>query len=312
LAAKKKTDNLIYLAMLTLVLAANMAIASKTPLKKYINQEYEFYASNLPVLMNSLSFPVVSAQAVYVVDLESNVVMYEKNPRGQLLPASTTKIMSAIVALENFNLNEDIVIGNQKSAGQKMGLYEREKINIKDVLKGMLIYSGNDAADVLADNYPQGRSAFVQEMNRKAKEIGAMNTSFTNPSGLDEYGHFSTAQDLVKIAAYAMKNPIFSEIVNTRQTIVTSTDGKIKHVLSNTNSLLGVVEGVMGIKTGWTENARENLVTYIERDGHKIILATLGSQDRFGETREIINWIFSSYKWLNINSRQELARSNLL
>lgn len=298
--------------MLTLVLAANMAIASKSPRNKYVNQEYEFYASNLPVLMNSLSFPVVSAQAVYVVDLESNVVMYEKNPQGQLLPASTTKIMSAIVALENFNLNENIVIGNLKSVGQKMGLYEREKINIKDVLKGMLIYSGNDAADALADNYPQGRSAFVQEMNRKAKEIGAMNTSFTNPSGLDEYGHFSTAQDLVKIAAYAMKNPIFSEIVNTRQTIVTSTDGKIKHVLSNTNLLLGVVEGVMGIKTGWTENARENLVTYIERDGHKIILATLGSQDRFGETREIINWIFSSYKWLNVNSRQELARSSLL
>jgi D-alanyl-D-alanine carboxypeptidase len=117
---------------------------------------------------------------------------------------------------------------------------------------------------------------------------------------LDENGHYSTAKDLVRVAEVAMKNPRFAEIVGTKEIVAKSVDGKNLHKLVNINALLGNVEGVLGVKTGWTENARENLVTYLERDNHKIMIALLGSQDRFGETKEIIDWIFRNYQWREV------------
>lgn len=251
----------------------------------------------LPVLRDISTFPVISSQAALVIDLDSSVILYEKDPDKKLLPASTTKIITALVALDYYTPEQTLVVDGIKINGQKMRLLQGEKIKTIDLLYGLLIGSANDAAEVLADSYPGGREGFIEDMNNKVGELGLKNTYFINPSGLDAEGHQSTARDLIRVASYAMENPLFAKIVATETKVVTSTDGRIIHKLKNINELVGTVDGVLGVKTGWTENARENLVTYIERDGKRLMIAVLGSQDRFGETKELINWIFENYEW---------------
>ena len=182
-----------------------------------------------------------------------------------------------------------------------MGLVWNENITVRDLLYGLLVYSGNDAAEVLANNFPGGRGKFVEKMNEKAKELHAENTYFENPSGLDATGQETTAKDLARIASQGMLNPTFAKIVKTKEYIAHNVSGTIVHKLKNRNELLGKVEGVLGVKTGWTESARENLVTYVNRDDRKIMIALLGSQDRFGESEQLVNWIFNNYEWRNVN-----------
>ena len=205
--------------------------------------------------------------------------------------------MTALVSLDTYSSDQVLKVGKINIVGQKMGLVWGEEIKFIDLLKGLLIYSSNDAAEVLANNHPGGRELFIALMNKKAKDLGLNNTHFSNPSGLDEFNHYSTARDLITISKVAMKDPVFSKIVGTKEELVKSVNGKMSHKLVNINKLLGSVDGVLGVKTGWTENARENLVTYIDRNGKKVMIVVLGSSDRFGETKELIDWIYSNYSW---------------
>lgn len=292
--------------MLSFVFIASSALAL-SPVRPAVYQKIiaviskkEFPAN--PVISKDATFPIFSSQGVLAVDLVSGVTLFEKDADKILLPASTTKIITALVAMNAFNKGDVIEIGNIVVEGQKMGLKKGEKITISDLLYGLLVYSANDAAEALAQNYLGGRDNFISAMNDLTKSLHLENTNFTNPSGLDGYGNHivSTARDLIRVSSYAMKNPEFANIVGTKEITVKSIDGKIVHKLANVNQLLGKVPGVLGVKTGWTESARENLVTYIERDNHKIMIAVLGSQDRFGETKELINWIFANYSWQEV------------
>ena len=255
---------------------------------------------SLPLLKEGVVYPVVSAQSVFMMDVDSAVPLYEKNPDGKFLPASTTKMVTALVSLDFYPMDAVLRINSIRSVGQRMRLVAGEEISVENLLYGLLVFSANDAADVLAANYYGGREAFVAAMNDKAKELNLENTVFVNPSGLDSAAQVTTARDLARIAAVAMENVKFREFVATKNKIVTSADGSIVHRLTNINSLLGEVEGVLGVKTGWTENARENLVTYVDRDGKKVVIVVLGSQDRFGETKELIEWVYSSYHWREV------------
>lgn len=297
--------NLLFLSLLSFIFISSSALS----LSKSLEPRSEAKAANerarkyppLPVLNSSAaSFPILSAQSVLATDLGSGKTLFELNPDSTFLPASITKIVTALVSLDYYHLDQVLRVNGIRVEGQKMGLISNEEIRVEDLLYGLLIYSANDAAEVLAVNYPGGRDAFISAMNRKAQEFNLNQTQFKNPSGLDDFGHVSTARDLVRISKHAMENPIFSKIVSIENVVVTSVDGKIKHRLVNINQLLGEVEGVGGVKTGWTENARENLVTYIDRDGKRIMIALLGSQDRFGETKELINWIFANYDWREV------------
>lgn len=254
-----------------------------------------------PVLKDGLSFPVISAQGAIAADLESGVPLYEKNSNAKLLPASTTKIITALVSLDFYKLDQILVVPKGVGVdGQKMGLYVGEQIKVEDLLKGLLVYSANDAAMTLAINYPGGYEAFVATMNAKAQELSMTNSHFENPVGLDGATQETTAKDLLRASEVAMRNTEFAKIVGMESVSISDATGKTKYSLKNVNELLGNVSGVLGIKTGWTENARENLVTYIERDGHTVVIVLLGSQDRFGETKELINWIFGSYEWQEV------------
>lgn len=296
---------LIYLSALAILLLSSIIISSpkidaEIPTEKSVLGTKKLAVSDLPVLVQTKTFPLLSAQGVLAVDLDSGVVLYEKDADRPLLPASTTKIVTALTALDEYDLDEILTIKEPSVQGQKMGLVPGEQISVNDLIQGMLIYSANDAAEVLARQYPQGRDAFIAKMNKKAYELAMYDSLFVNPSGLEDIGHLSTARDLTRAGLVALRHPLISQTVRIEKTKISSADGKIIHQLKNTNDLLGEVEGVMGLKTGWTENARENLVTYIERDNRKVIIALLGSQDRFGETKELIEWVFENYEWQEI------------
>jgi len=172
-----------------------------------------------------------------------------------------------------------------------------EKITAENLLYGLLVGSGNDAAQTLAENFPGGMANFVSAMNRKAWEIKLSGTHFANPMGLDEENHYSTARDLAQLALIAIKNPSFAKIVSTSEFIATDISGTIVHKLKNTNELVGKADGVKGVKTGWTQNAGGCLVSLIEKSGRRIVIVVLGSEDRFGETEKLVDWIFVNFVW---------------
>jgi len=299
---------LIFLLSLSFVFITSCAMALSTNVISpthvtIVKAKTEKVYPPLPEISENAGFPVLSAQGVLAVDLTSGITLYEKNPDGPLLPASTTKIVTALVSLDSYSLDQVLTVNlKSKVVGQKMGLYNGEQIKFGDLLYGLLVFSANDAAEALAQDFPGGRDAFINAMNVKAQELSMKNSHFENPAGLDMFSQVTTANDLIRVSEVAMRNPEFAKIVGTSDVMVTDVTGKSVYKLKNVNQLLGTVPGVLGVKTGWTENARENLVTYLERDNHKIMIAILGSQDRFGETKELINWIFSSYTWQEVKA----------
>lgn len=302
----RSRDNFLFLSILAFVFVSSTALSlsksfNSSILRTDVVRGEEKVFPPLPVLAGTGYYPVLSAQGVMAVDLDSGVNLYEKNADSQLFPASTTKIVTALVSLDAYSLDQVLSVGRGVSViGQKMGLYAGEKMRVEDILYGLLVYSANDAAETLAQNFEGGRDAFIAAMNVKARELSMTNSSFDNPAGLDAVGQRSTAKDLVRASEVAMRSPEFAKIVGTKQITLSDVSGKSRYNIRNVNELLGTVPGVLGVKTGWTENARENLVTYVERDGHKVIIAVLGSQDRFGETKELIDWIFANYDWREV------------
>jgi len=303
------SDNLMYALMASVVIfpCIPMFLPFEISEEKQLDNTFDvlgYYENKLPqipVLQSEEGYPVVSARSVYALDLRSGISLYEKNPDQKLFPASTTKIITSLVALDYYDLNQELLVGEFSVEGQKMGLIPGEKIRVEDILYGLLVFSGNDAAEVIARNYDGGRSRFIENMNLLAKDLGLENSHFANPSGLDDATQVTTAKDLATAGRHAMKNPLFAKIVSTKEKTVEGSNGIGVHKLKNINQLVGSVDGVMGIKTGWTQNARENLVTFVERDGKPIILVVLGSQDRFSETQEIIEWVYSNFEWIDVS-----------
>lgn len=300
-----KKNNFLFVIMAVFIFIASSALAISgqlvlpdSNLGELPGPEKNF--PPIPVISKDASFPILSSQGAFAVDLDSGVSLYDKNSNTQLLPASTTKIVTALTALDYFRLDDILITPKSSVDGHRMGLVAGEKMSFRDLLYALLVYSANDAAETIAANYPGGQIVFVEAMNAKAKELNMDSSHFQNPIGLDGSSQVTTARDLVRASEVAMRNPIFAQVVGTKDVSLKDTSGKFSYNLNNINELLGTVPGVLGVKTGWTENARENLVTYMERDGHKIMIAVLGSQDRFGETKELIDWIFTSYTWKEV------------
>lgn len=254
-----------------------------------------------PVNQEISPLPSFTARSVVALDIDSMVGLYQKNPGERVSPASTTKIMTALVALDYYSLNQVLTVGEFEVEGNMIDLVSGEEITVENLLYGLLVGSGNDAALVLAQNYPGGTTGFLLAMNKKAAQLQLENTRFANPTGLDEEGHFSTALDLARLTVEAIKNPTFSRIVSVPSLVITDVSGQKTHFLENTNELIGKLEGVKGVKTGWTQNAGECLIALTERNGEKIVTVLLGSEDRFGETQALINWVFENFRWQTIS-----------
>lgn len=295
---KKKKDEIPFLplaalAFLTLATASN--VAKNTPFPR---QNAPVVAlSPIPKNQEQEPVPQVSAKSALVLDPRSAVVLFEKDVDRVLSPASTTKMLTAWVVLSNFTPTDVIQVPEIDVEPQVMKLVPGERITISDLLYGILVWSANDAAEVVAAAFPGGRNAFISEMNRVAQEFGMSSSHFANPSGLPENNHASTARDLARFATLTMKNAEFAEIVKTRDFTARSTDGKISHKLVNLNELLGKVPGVLGIKTGWTEDSGGSLVSFIDREGKELVVVVLGSEDRFGDSERLIEWAYTNHEW---------------
>jgi D-alanyl-D-alanine carboxypeptidase (penicillin-binding protein 5/6) len=239
----------------------------------------------------------ISANGLVILDINSGVYLYKRNEEELLAPASTTKILTALVALDAYNLDDVVTIKNVMSDGQVMGLVSGERITVENLLFGALIHSGNDAAYALAEHYPGGVEKFVIAMNEKAKALHLTKSTFTNPVGFDNPNHKMSPVDLARLGSIALENKVIAKMVAIPQITVSDVTHTYFHPLKNVNELLGKIPGVGGIKTGWTEEAGENLLTLVERNGHRLIIVVLHSKDRFSETATLIDWIFNNYQW---------------
>ncbi len=249
--------------------------------------------STLPKRNWLMPFLELQAQAVLAMKIDGSRVYYNKNVETQRSIASLTKLMTAIIVLENYDLNEVVEISSAavKREGIMGNLRPAELITVRSLLNIMIIDSSNDAAFALAEK----RKDFIFLMNKKAEELGLKNTHFSNPDGIDEPKNYSSALDIAKIFSYLINtHPEASEILKTKNMVVYSVDGKIEHRLENTNQLLGKVDEVAAGKTGYTEEAGGSLILLTKSD---IITVVLGSLDRFGESEKLINWLRAAYIW---------------
>ena len=227
--------------------------------------------------------PATSAKSAVVIDSATGSVMYGQNARERLPMASTTKIMTAIIAIEHGGLDQEFTVDSEaiKVEGSSMGLQEGDRVTMRTLVCGMLLPSGNDAANAAAVRIAGSVDGFVELMNKRAAELGLEDTHFVTPSGLDDNTdeHYSTAFDMAKLAAYAMRSDEFRAICSQRSIKVSFGDPPYERWLTNTNKLLDSCEGIVGVKTGFTDKARRCLVSACERKGARLICVTLNDPD---------------------------------
>lgn len=252
----------------------------------------------IPYLKNTFYFPETSAAGIYVVDLPSFTPVLQRNRNERMLPASTTKIVTALVALDIYEPDQVVVVGKVMGEGQTMGLVEGENITVENLLYGILVHSGNDAAYALADHY--GFEEFINLMNKKAESLDMKDSHFANPAGLDNGNQYSSPFDLALAARELLKDKYLAKIVSTKEITISDTDFKYFHRLSNVNQLLGEIAGIGGLKTGYTEDAGENLVSFYKKNGHQFLIVILKSADRFQDTRNIVSWIEENIDYINL------------
>lgn len=263
-------------------------------------KKIDYSVKSFPFVSNSTIQPEITAQGVYFVDLDSFTPFFEKNSNQKFLPASTTKLITALVAIDHFRLDQNLKVKKIVDEPQIMGLISGEEISFENLLYGILIHSANDAAFVIADNFPGGEENFVRKMNEKAKQLMMKNSYFKNPAGFDDFGQFTTPFELSLAARAVLNNQTLKKIVAIKNITVADKDFKIFHSLQNVNRLLGEVSGLGGLKTGYTENAGENLISYYKKNGRQLILVVLKSEDRFEDTKKLIDWFNKNVAYYSI------------
>ncbi len=251
----------------------------------------------------------INAKAAYLIDVDSALPLFSQNETQKLPIASTTKIATAMVVLDNYKdrLNDTVTITQPmiNVIPSVIGLKVGEKITVDNLLNGMLIMSGNDAAYSLTE-YFGGKEKFVAEMNAKAREIGLENTEYKDPAGLNDEG-YSTAKDLALIASYALHNPKFLEIVSTSTKTISSTNGQISHELISTDKLIVPTEkyyypNIVGGKTGYTDKAGRVLVSLAKQDNRQLLAVIINTNDSSidaaaGESKKLFEWGFGNFTW---------------
>lgn len=235
------------------------------------------------VPVHSINEPSLSAYSAVLINADTKEIIYEKNAHKNSSMASTTKIMTSIIAIESGRLSETVIADNMEAEGSSIGLRVGNKLTLETLVWGMMLESGNDAARLTANYLSGGEKNFALLMNEKADAIGMSNTNFVTASGLDNKDHCSTAYDMALLGAYAVENPLFREICSTKLKRVKFIDPDIEITFSNHNRLLSSCEGVFGIKTGFTKKSGRCLVSACERDGIVLIAVTLNAGDDWND-----------------------------
>lgn len=238
-----------------------------------------FTAAKAEETEKSLKEGQLYGKSAVLMDAENGRILFEKNAEEKLAMASTTKIMTCILALETGNLDDMVTISKYAAGMPKvhLGVREGEQYRLKDLLYSLMLESHNDVAVAIAEHIGGSVAGFAKMMNQKARDVGAYNTSFVTPNGLDAEEHYTTAKDLARIARYAIENEQLVEIINTQSYAFESCDGKRNFQISNKNAFLSQMEGAFGIKTGFTGNAGYCFVGALKRDGKTFISVVLAS-----------------------------------
>ena len=296
-----RIEKIIFICLIILVLLVSTVCADDVENEVENDIENQIVEASAKVQ----DFPNINSRRYVVFDRTSKQVLFGKNENVKGAMASTTKIMTAIVVLENANLDEEIQV-SAKSAGtggSRLGLKTGDKITINNLLYGLMLRSGNDAAVALAESVGGSVSEFADMMNEKAKDLHLTSTHFVTPHGLDNSEHYTTAVELAKIADYAMENEMFCKIVGTK--IATIYINGYEKQIANTNELLGNLNGVVGIKTGFTNNAGRCLVTETRRDNMDIIVVVLGADTKKFRTQDsvkLIEYTYSNYEMVDVEN----------
>ncbi len=256
----------------------------------------------------SLSPSTLSAQAAVLIEADSGTVVVEKQGSLPLPMASTTKIVTGIVALELASYDTLITVSPDAVGveGSSIYLSAGEKLTLEQLLYALLLESANDAALAIAIGLCGSVDAFAQKMNEKAAQLGLKSSHFTNPHGLDDTEHYTTAQDLAQITRYALQNELFAKIVSTRKLTIPHTDGTNVRVLINHNKLLRLYDGCIGVKTGYTKKSGRCLVSAAERDGVMLIAVTLNAPDDWNDHARMLDHGFSKFSSVTLCQKDEI------
>ena len=239
----------------------------------------------------------ISATSAILMDTDNNIILYEKNINEVRSVASISKIMTAILAIESGKMDDVVMIGDEINTAYGSGIYIKkgEELTLRNLVYGLMLRSGNDAALAIAHHVGGGVDNFVVMMNKKAKEIGMKNTEFNNPSGLDEEkGNYSTAYDMAKLASYAIKNDEFKKITGTKKYKLKTNMNT--YIWNNKNKMLTMYKYSTGGKTGYTEIAKRTLVSYASKDNTNLVVVTLNDGNDWNDHRELFEYGFNNYK----------------
>jgi D-alanyl-D-alanine carboxypeptidase len=298
-------NNLIDFLIIFLLLILNLfwlptfSFWSIYPKNNFITQNNLLLETKIPSIpvLKLTTKPSLFAQNYILVDVDTNKILLSHNIDQKIFPASTTKLATALTALNLYPLDEIITINQEYTTGKVMELKQNEKITVKSLVSALLVYSANDSAFSLANHYQSGISGFVEQMNLLMTKYNLKNTHFSNVDGIHDENHYSTVYDLSQLGRLSIKNPIVTDFVKTKELTVSDVGNQIHHPLVSTNELLGVVPEIKGLKTGWTPEAKGCFIGLIDINGHQVISIVSQSDDRFQDTKILVDWLKQNVSW---------------
>lgn len=269
------------------------------PKNKFVVQNSQlinFQPPSTPIIKLT-NQPVLNSRNYILIDVDTNKILASKNMDEKIYPASITKLATAVTALNLYPLDEVITVNQSYDEGKTMKLQLGEKITVKSLVQSLLVYSANDAAFTLANHYHDGITGFVSQMNSLMNKYNLTNTHFVNPDGLHHNNHYSTVYDLSQLGRLAIQNSTVRDVVKNKSLVISDVTGQIRHEIVTTNELLGVVPEVIGLKTGLTPEAKGCFIGLLNVDNHLIISVVAQSDDRFQDTKILINWLKQNVSW---------------
>ena len=295
------TSLIIFLIFFSLYFSISYSFQDEDP----ENFELSEIEETLQTISNSSNYPDTNSKHIIVLDRKSGRILFEKDGFSKTPMASTTKILTAIIAIENCDLNENVIISSNASSinGSTVGIKQGTNRTLNDLLYGLMLKSGNDCAIAIAEHIAGNVENFSDIMNKKVLSLGLKDSHFTSPHGLDNENHYTTAYELALITNYALKNSTFAKIVSCKEATIKL--GDIPITISNTNELLGNFDGVYGVKTGFTFNSGRCLVTACNRNNFDVISVVLGADTkkfRTLDTIRVLNYVYKNYQIIDISN----------
>ena len=260
------------------------------------DQLLNIQTTNTPIIKLA-NQPILNSNHYILIDVNTNKILTSKNINQRIFPASTTKLATVVTALNLYPLDEIITVDQIYDQGKTMELQLGEKITVKSLVQALLVYSANDSAFTLANHYREGVTGFVSQMNQLMSKYNLTNTHFTNPDGIHNDNHYSTVYDLSQLGRLAIQNSTVRDVVKNKSITITDVTGQIKHEITTTNELLGVVPEVIGLKTGFTNEAKGCFIGLLNINGNLVISVVAQSDDRFQDTKILINWLKQNVSW---------------